>query len=119
MRVSVCRALGAGLAGGLGLLVPPVALGDVTGIAYSTVTAKGFEVVATVSQGESGTPMRFVASLVPGQSVILCAAIRRPGRIENGDRPGRRHHPGLGAEFYRRCDELSRPPKRTAEPGVL
>jgi hypothetical protein len=48
-----------------------VALGEITGVAYYTVTEKGYEVVATVADGETGTPMRFVASLVPGQSVTL------------------------------------------------
>jgi hypothetical protein len=48
-----------------------VALGEMTGIAYYTVTEKGYEIVATVAHGETGMPMRFVASLVPGQSVTL------------------------------------------------
>jgi hypothetical protein len=46
-------------------------LGDVSGIAYYTVEPDGFRVVATVAQGEAGTPVRLEAVLAPNQSVVL------------------------------------------------
>jgi hypothetical protein len=46
-------------------------LGDVSGIAYYTVEPDGFRVVATVAQGEAGTPVRLETVLAPDQSVVL------------------------------------------------
>ena len=46
-------------------------LGGVSGIAYYTVERDGFRVVATLAQGETGTPIRVVAVLAPGQRVVL------------------------------------------------
>ncbi|MGE0211878.1 MAG: hypothetical protein AB7S41_09310 [Parvibaculaceae bacterium] len=45
-------------------------LGDVLGNAYYTVERDGFRVVTTLSE-EAGTPVRMIAVLAPGQSVIL------------------------------------------------
>jgi hypothetical protein len=49
-------------------------LGEVTGVAYYTVESDGFHVVTTLVQGETGTPMRVVNVLAPGQSVVLSTA---------------------------------------------
>ena len=46
-------------------------LGGISGIAYSTVQRDGFHVVATLAQGEAGTPVRVVSVLAPGQRVVL------------------------------------------------
>jgi hypothetical protein len=46
-------------------------LGDVSGVAYYTVEPDGFRVVATLAQGEAGTPVRIVSVLAPGQRVVL------------------------------------------------
>jgi hypothetical protein len=46
-------------------------LGGVSGIAYYTVERDGFRVVATLAQGEAGTPIRVVSTLAPGQRVVL------------------------------------------------
>ena len=46
-------------------------LGEVSGVAYYTVEHDGFRLVATLGQGETGTPVRFEAVLAPGQSVVL------------------------------------------------
>jgi hypothetical protein len=46
-------------------------LGGVSGVAYYTIERGGFRVVATLAQGETGTPVRLVAVLAPGQSVVL------------------------------------------------
>ena len=46
-------------------------LGAMSGIAYYTVEREGFRVVTTLAQGEVGTPVRVVAVLAPGQSVVL------------------------------------------------
>jgi hypothetical protein len=53
-----------------------IALGDVTGVAYYTVGNDGYRVVATVAAGESGTPVRFVATLASGQKVTV--SVPRP-----------------------------------------
>jgi len=46
-------------------------LGGISGIAYYTVERNGFHVVTTLEQGESGTPIRVVSVLAPGQRVVL------------------------------------------------
>ena len=46
-------------------------LGGISGIAYYTVERDGFHVVATLAQGEAGTPFRVVSILAPGQRVVL------------------------------------------------
>ena len=44
-----------------------------SGIAYYTVEGDGFRVVTTLAEG-TGTPVRLVAVLAPGQSVVLSTA---------------------------------------------
>ena len=46
-------------------------LGHVSGVAYYTVEPDGFRLVATLAQGEAGTPVRVEAILAAGQSVVL------------------------------------------------
>jgi hypothetical protein len=46
-------------------------LGEMSGVAYYTVERDGFHVVATLAQGEAGTPIRFVSVLAPSQRVVL------------------------------------------------
>jgi hypothetical protein len=46
-------------------------LGGISGIAYYTVERDGFHVVATLAQGETGTPIRVVSVLAPGQRMVL------------------------------------------------
>jgi hypothetical protein len=48
-----------------------IALGAVRGVAYYTETPQGYEIVATMAAGESGTPMRFIATLMSGQKIVL------------------------------------------------
>ena len=62
-------------------------LGGISGIAYYTVERDGFHVVATLAQGEAGTPIRVVSVLAPGQRVVLSTP-QQAGVIEisrNGD----------------------------------
>ncbi|MDE5443192.1 hypothetical protein GWG65_17380 [Bradyrhizobium sp. CSA207] len=49
-------------------------LGEISGIAYYTVERDGFHVVATLAQGQAGTPIRVVSVLAPGQRVVLSTA---------------------------------------------
>lgn len=49
-------------------------LGEVSGVAYYTIENDGFHVVTTLVQGETGTPLRVVNVLAPGQRVLLSAA---------------------------------------------
>jgi len=46
-------------------------LGAVSGVAYYTVEHDGLHVVATLAEGEEGTPIRVVSVLAPGQRVVL------------------------------------------------
>jgi predicted aconitase len=48
-----------------------ISLGEVSGVVYYTVERDGFRIVATLAQGEAGTPVRIEAVLAPGQSVVL------------------------------------------------
>ena len=62
-----------------------ITLGGVTGIAYYAVVEDGFQVVATLSAGENGTPMRFVTTLVAGQRMLVSvpqAANQEPVELE-------------------------------------
>jgi hypothetical protein len=56
-------------------------LGEVSGIVYYTVERDGFHVVATLAQGEAGTPIRVVSVLAPGQRVVLSTP-QQAGAIE-------------------------------------
>jgi hypothetical protein len=56
-------------------------LGGVSGIAYYTVERDGFHVVATLAQGETGTPVRVVSVLAPGQRVVLSTS-QSAGAVE-------------------------------------
>ena len=56
-------------------------LGQISGIAYYTVERDGFHVVATLAQGEAGTPIRVVSVLAPGQRVLLSTP-QQAGAIE-------------------------------------
>jgi hypothetical protein len=56
-------------------------LGGISGIAYYTVERDGFRVVTTLTQGETGTPIRVVSVLAPGQRVILSTP-QQAGAIE-------------------------------------
>ena len=46
-------------------------LGELSGVAYYTVERDGFRVVATLAEGEAGTPVRVEAVLAPEQSIVL------------------------------------------------
>ena len=46
-------------------------LGDLSGVAYYTVERDGFHVITTLAQGMTGTPIRVVCVLAPGQSVAF------------------------------------------------
>ena len=71
-------------------------LGDVSGIAYYTVEPDGFRVVATVAQGEAGTPVRLEAVLAPNQSVVLSSP--RVGSVApNAIEISRRRRSGAGS----------------------
>jgi hypothetical protein len=48
-----------------------IKLGEVSGVVYYTVEHDGFRIVATLMQGETGTPVRIEVTLAPGQSVVL------------------------------------------------
>ena len=80
--------LGAGHANGLRPIEGrSIDLGDVSGVAYYTVEPDGFQVVATLAQGEAGTPIRLVSVLAPGQRVVLSTP-HQAGALEisrNGD----------------------------------
>ena len=56
-------------------------LGEVGGVAYYTVEPDGFRVVTTLTQGETGVPLRVVAVLAPGQSLVLSTP-REEGAVE-------------------------------------
>ena len=65
-------------------------LGTLAGIAYYTVEPEGYRLVATLG---SDTPVRFVATLAPGQSVTLSTP-RMLGQL------------AVEVRFMRRGDEL-------------
>jgi hypothetical protein len=48
-----------------------VHLGKLSGVAYYTVDGDRYRVVATLADGEAGTPVRFETALLAGQSIVL------------------------------------------------
>lgn len=56
-------------------------LGDVSGVTYYTVEPDGYRVVTTLAQGETGTPVRFVSVLAPGQRTLLSTS-NQAGTLE-------------------------------------
>src|SRR3981189_1785732 len=56
-------------------------LGEISGVAYYTVEPDGFHVVATLAQGQAGTPIRVVSVLASGQRVVLSTP-QQAGAIE-------------------------------------
>ena len=54
-------------------------LGGISGVAYYTVERDGFHVVATLTEGEAGTPIRVVSVLSPGQRVVLSTPVQAAG----------------------------------------
>jgi hypothetical protein len=46
-------------------------LGDFTGVAYYTVEKDGYRVITTLAVGESGIPIRMIATLMQGQRAIV------------------------------------------------
>jgi hypothetical protein len=55
-------------------------LGPVAGVAYYTLEKDGFRVVTTVSPTHTTKPMRFTATLLPGQSVSVSLPLARDGK---------------------------------------
>src|SRR5262245_22786927 len=47
------------------------------GVVYYTSESDGYRVVTTISEGENGLPLRFEASLLDGQKVIISV----PGKL--------------------------------------
>jgi hypothetical protein len=68
-------------------------LGRLSGVAYYTVDGDRFRVVATLAQDATAAPVRFEASLVSGQSVVLSS----PG--QTGGAP-------VAVEISRRNDQV-------------
>ena len=64
-------------------------LGEVSGVAYYTVERDGFRLVATLAQGEAGTPVRIEAILASGQSLVLSTP-RESGTAPNAIEISRR-----------------------------
>jgi hypothetical protein len=58
-------------------------LGEMSGVAYYTVEHDGFHVVTTLAQGMTGTPIRIVSVLAPGQSVAFSTP-HHAGALEIG-----------------------------------
>jgi hypothetical protein len=54
-----------------------VALGEFSGALYYVSDKDGYRVVATMSSGDRETPVRFIATLAQGQSVVFSV----PGKI--------------------------------------
>lgn len=70
-----------------------IALNGVTGVAYYTVEGGTYRLVAVLAAGESATPVRFSASLVPGQRVSISV-------------PGPYGQPEAAIEFVREGDAI-------------
>jgi hypothetical protein len=97
MRIAIlasCSVAAVFVAGGVHaemlILGRSIDLGTLAGIAYYTVEPEGYRLVATLG---TDTPVRFVATLTPGQSVTLSTP-RMLGQL------------AVEVRFMRRGDEL-------------
>jgi hypothetical protein len=59
-----------------------IALGEFSGVLYCVPDADAYHVVATVSSGDRATPLRFIATLAEGQSVVFSV----PGKMGEPER---------------------------------
>ena len=59
-----------------------IALGEFAGVLYYVPRGDGYHVVATVSSADRATPLRFMATLAEGQSVVFSV----PGKIGEPER---------------------------------
>jgi hypothetical protein len=59
-----------------------IALGEFAGVLYYVPDADGYHVVATVSFGDRATPLRLIATLAEGQSVVFSV----PGKMGEPER---------------------------------
>ena len=84
-----------------------VSVGDLKGVAYYTIEKDGFQVVATMESSDSQTPIRFVATLLPGQKSLVSV----PQAIDQ---------PELVLEFMRVGDRIavSAPNLSAIQPGI-
>lgn len=99
IAAAVLAATGAGAAELMPGAGQSLGLGDFTGVVYYTVEPAGYRVVATIAEGEEGTPVRFLGMLAEGQ-VMAISVPGGPGQADlqvefarvNGrllvDRPG-------------------------------
>jgi len=70
-----------------------VDLGAFAGVAYYTVEQGGHRLVVTLQAHETGTPVRFVATLAPGQDVTLSV-------------PRKAGEPPIELHFVRRGEQI-------------
>ena len=76
----VFASLGAAHADGLRPIeAKSIELGEISGVAYYTIERDGFHVVTTLANGETGTPIRVVSILSPGQQVVLSTPTQAAG----------------------------------------
>ena len=68
-------------------------LGTFGGIAYYTIKPNGYQLVVTLTPSEGETPVRFIATLAPGQSVTLST-------------PRKLGEPAIEVHFQRLGDDL-------------
>jgi hypothetical protein len=70
-----------------------VDLGSLAGVAYYTVEDEGHRLVVSLKAPEADTPLRFVATLAPGQTVTLSV-------------PRRAGEPPMDVHFVRRGEHI-------------
>jgi hypothetical protein len=75
------------------------------GIVYYTNESDGYRVVTTISEGEKGLPVRFEATLLDGQKMIISV-------------PGKLGEPGHALEVRRSHSKLTVAPPSAPEPII-
>lgn len=78
-----------------------IALKGVSGVAYYTVEAGAYRLVAVLASGDAAAPVRFSASLLPGQRVSVSV-------------PGAAGESEAAVEFVRQGDSVMIAPLRVA-----
>jgi hypothetical protein len=101
--VAACVASGPVYAGDVGeMQAASIQLQGFSGVVYYTSESGGYRVVATLSEGESGLPVRFEATLLDGQKLTIqrCSQTGRP-KLCRGDDALAQAASGFGTTFFR------------------
>ncbi len=107
MLAALCAVTSPGYAAEIGEIQgSSIDLGGFRGVVYYTSEDSGYHVVTTISEGENGLPVRFEATLLEGQKIIVSV-------------PGKLGEPGHAFEMKRSNSKLIVGPSPSASKTLV